>query len=176
MAKQITWEPKKVKVKDLIDNPKNPKILNEKGRSRLQKTLAKYGLAGTIICNTDLTIIDGHSRRKELEDGGQQEVWVSVPSRKLTDKEYKEFNAVIDLARAGDPDTMMIEEIIGEEAMDEWDIQTSKEDSEPKEVELKPFKRTHILFSFPPEKMAKLQPLLQKIKDFSFVEYEQSSN
>ena len=176
MGKVITWQPKQVKLKDLVANPKNPKILNKKGKDRLTKTLEKYGLAGTIICNTDLTIIDGHSRVKELMESDVQEVWVSVPSRNLTDKEYNEFNAIIDLARAGDPDTMMIEEIIGEEGMDEWDISTAKEDIEVSEVDLKPYKRTHILFSFPPEKMAKLQPLLQKIKDHSFVEYEQGSN
>ena len=176
MSKPITWEPRKVKVSDLTENPNNPKQLNEKGKKRLQKTLSKFGLAGTIICNTDLSIIDGHKRKKELEDGGIKEVWVSVPNRKLTQQEYNEFNAMIDLARAGDTDMMMVEEIIGEEMMDEYDLATEKEDLQPKDVELKPYKRTHVLLSFPPEKMMELQPLIQKITDHQYVEYEQGSN
>jgi hypothetical protein len=101
----IQWEPKKVKVEDLIENPKNPKTLNKTGKKRLQKSLSKFGLAGTIICNSDLTIIDGHSRKQELIAAGIEEVYVSMPSRALTDQEYKEFNAIIDLAQAGDPNS-----------------------------------------------------------------------
>lgn len=126
MSKEITWEPKKVKVSALKENPTNPKVLNEKGKSRLQKTLSKYGLAGTLVCNSDLSIIDGHSRKKELLASGIKDVWVSVPSRKLTKKEYEEFNAVFDLAKAGDSDMMLIEETFGDEFMEEWDLESIK--------------------------------------------------
>jgi len=174
--KQITWEPKKVKVADLRENPNNPKIINEQGKKRLQKSLAKFGLAGTIVVNKDLAIIDGHSRKKDLLEQGIQEVWVSVPSRQLTDKEYREFNAVFDVAKASDPDYIMMEETLGDDTMEEWDLASDKDDSKPKTVELKPYKRTHILLSFPPEKMVHIQEHLQKITEFSFVEYEQGAN
>jgi hypothetical protein len=123
----IQWEPKKVKVDDLIENPKNPKTLNETGKKRLQKSLSKFGLAGTIICNSDLTIIDGHSRKTELLAAGIEEVYVSVPSRALTDQEYKEFNAIIDLAQAGDPNFVMMEEIFQDEFFEEWELDQSGE-------------------------------------------------
>lgn len=176
MAKELIWQPQKVKVADLKENPNNPKILNEKGKARLQKSLGKFGLAGTIICNKDLSIIDGHSRKKDLEENNVVEVWVSVPNRQLTKKEYDEFNAIIDLAKAGDPDMVMIEETLGEELMEEYGLAGEKDDSKPKDVDLVPFKKTHVLLSFPPEKMVKIQALLQKICEFSFVEYEQSAN
>lgn len=134
MSKPITWEPKKVKVADLKENPDNPKLLNEKGQKRLHKLLGKYGLAGTLIVNTDYTIIDGHSRKKELEEKGIAEVYVSMPSRKLSKKEYDEMNAVFDLAKAGDPDTMMMEETFGDEFMEEWELKSSiNDDNEPEE-------------------------------------------
>jgi hypothetical protein len=123
----IQWEPKKVKVDDLIENPKNPKTLNEIGKKRLQKSLSKFGLAGTIICNSDLTIIDGHSRKTELLAAGIEEVYVSMPSRPLTESEYKEFNAIIDLAQAGDPNFLMMEEIFQDEFFEEWDLDQSGE-------------------------------------------------
>lgn len=162
-------------VSDLKENPKNPKILNEKGRQRLHLSLSKFGLAGTIICNVDLTIIDGHSRKKDLIDKGVKEVWVSVPSRKLTQKEYDEMNAMFDVAKAGDPDMMMIEEVIGEEVLEEWGFE-KKERPDIELVELKPFRQTHVLLSFPPERMIDLQDILQQLSDLDYVEYAQSSN
>lgn len=119
----IQWKPELVKVEDLKENPKNPKIINERGKSRLKKSLAKFGLAGTIICNTDLTIIDGHSRKKELIEAGIEEVWISKPDRKLSSKDYKEFNAIIDLAKAGDSDLKLIEQEFTEIFFEEWDIE-----------------------------------------------------
>jgi hypothetical protein len=176
MAKGIIWQPQKVKVADLKENPNNPKILNAKGKARLEILLGKFGLAGTIVCNKDLTIIDGHSRKRKLVEDTVTEVWVSVPSRQLTKKEYDEMNALFDLAKASDPDMQMIEETLSEETMEEYDLVNEKDDTKPKDVELVPFRKSHVLLSFPPEKMAKLQPLLQKICEFSFVEYEQSAN
>ncbi len=45
-----------------------------------------------------------------------------------------------------------------------------------KEWDLKPYKKTHILLSFPPELFGQIQEHLQKIMAISGVEYEQGSN
>lgn len=174
--KPITWSPKLVRVEDLKENPQNPKIINDQGKKRLQKSLSKFGLAGTIVVNKDLSIIDGHSRKKELMESGVVEVWVSVPSRQLTQKEYDVMNAMFDVAKAGDPDYILMEETLVEETMQEWELSSDKDDSKPKTVDLKPYKKTHILLSFPPEKLVHIQEHLQKITENTWCEYEQSSN
>lgn len=135
-------------------------------------------MAGTMIVNADMEIIDGHSRKKDLEAQGVLEVWVSVPSRQLTKKEYDEFNALYDIAKAGTPDMPMMEEVISEELMEEMELEKEEKQkgSALKYLELKPYVKTHVLLSFPPEKMIHIQPLLQKIVDIDGVEYEQSSN
>jgi len=125
----ITWEPKKVYVKDLKENPQNPKIITEAGRRRLHLSLDKFGLAGTMSVNDDLTIIDGHSRKSELEMRGIEEVWVSVPSRPLTDEEYKEMNAMFDHARAGEVDKFMTENLFRDEMLIEWDLKSPKKEA-----------------------------------------------
>jgi hypothetical protein len=51
-----------------------------------------------------------------------------------------------------------------------------KETLEYKEEEIKPYKKTHILLSFPPEKFLDIQPYIDKILKIEGVEYEQSSN
>ncbi len=171
----ITWEPRKMQLDELKENPGNPKIVNEVGKKRLHKSLEKFGLAGTIVVNADCMIIDGHSRKSDLKAKGITEVWVSMPSRMLTEKEYKEFNAIFDLAKAGDPDLLIIEEVLTDELMEEWDLNKT-EKSSIKEVEILPFRQTHVLLSFPPEKMIEIQDILQKLSDLPFIEYEQASN
>lgn len=175
----ITWEPKKVLLKDLIENPDNPKIITDLGRKRLKKSIERFGFAGMITCNLDLSIIDGHSRKKELENSKIKEVWVLMPSKLLTEKEYKDFNALYDVLRAGQPDMPVVEETVSEEVIEEMDMEQQKEKqkgSALKYLELKPYVKTHVLLSFPPEKMIHIQELLQKITDVPGVEYEQSSN
>lgn len=44
------------------------------------------------------------------------------------------------------------------------------------EIEIKPYTKTHILLSFPPEKLSEIEPLLKQIIDKEYIEYEQGSN
>jgi len=171
----IVWEPKKIKVSELVANPQNPKIITEVGKKRLQKSLSKFGLAGSIVANLDLQIIDGHSRVSDAIKNSIEEVWVSLPSRILTEEEYKLFNAMFDVAKVGEPDMLMIEEILGDDVIEEWDLEKN-EPAEIKEIQINPFKKTHVLLSFPPERMIDIQPLLQQLADKDFIEYEQTSN
>lgn len=46
----------------------------------------------------------------------------------------------------------------------------------PEDVELKGFQRTHLLLSFPPEKLIEIQDLLKPILEKPYVEFEQGSN
>jgi hypothetical protein len=52
------------------------------------------------------------------------------------------------------------------------------EDGELEEVmeEIRPYSRTHILLSFPPDKLIDISPWLEKIYEVKGVEHEQSSN
>lgn len=116
-AHGIQWKPLLVLVEQLKENPDNPKIITEGGKAKLRKSVGKFGLAGTIICNTDLTIIDGHSRKEWLMAEGIKEVYVSVPDRLLSPDEYREFNQVHDMIHAGELDKSLLDIDI----LNEWD-------------------------------------------------------
>ena len=118
----IKWKPIFAEVSKLKATPINPKIKSEIGVRRLKKSVEKFGLAGTIICNRDLTIIDGNSRLEEIIKTGVKKVWVSVPDKQLSETEFKQFNALHDLAVAGESDMVLIEEIIGEEVLNEFEF------------------------------------------------------
>lgn len=173
---QITWHTELIRVADLIENPNNPKKADKKGQERLRTSLEKFGIIIGGICNEDNMLIDGHSRKQDFIEMGIEEVEVRKPSRQLTEKEYNDLNALYDLVRAGESDMLMIEEILGEDTLQEFDLAKEKEKLIIETVELKPYVRTHILISFPPEKMIHIQEYLQKITAFSFVEVEQGSN
>jgi len=51
-----------------------------------------------------------------------------------------------------------------------------KEKTKEIEEQLKPFSKTHILISFPSEKLIEIEPFLKEILKISGIEYEQSSN
>ncbi len=168
----ITWSLKQVNASEVKPNPNNPKKQNAKGLSRLKKSLKKFGTVFDGICNADLTLIDGHSR---LQESGSQILKVFVPSRQLTEKEYLEMNAIFDAAKAGDLDNAILEETFEDDFFQEWEIDKSAK-PEITETELRPYTKTHVLISFPPEKMLQLQPLLEQIIKTEGVEYEQSNN
>jgi hypothetical protein len=120
MSKEkIVWTLTEVKASDLKPNPNNPKIRDAKGFKRLQKSLSKFGKVYDGIANKDMSLIDGHSR---LDLNTDDLVKVFIPSRQLDENEYKEMNAIFDIAKAGDTDQQMIEETFDDEFFDEWDI------------------------------------------------------
>jgi hypothetical protein len=128
MSKKITWELVEVKASEIKTNPKNPKKRNEKGFKRLQKSLEKFGKVFDGIINTDMTLIDGHSR---LEVSGRDEILrMFKPSRKLTQKEYSEMNAIFDMAKAGDIDEQILEEQFEESFFEEWEIDKKEQAAE----------------------------------------------
>jgi len=176
MNEEIKWTLKQVPAKDIKPNPDNPKVRDDKGFKRLQKSLSKFGKVFDGICNADLTLIDGHSR---FELNKSEVLNVFVPSRQLTPDEYRQMNAMFDVAKAGDIDWGIIENW-ETHILSEWDIDEVEslegEKKIIKETEIVPFKKTHILLSFDPEKIALIQKHIEDILKIEGIEYEQSSN
>ena len=112
-TKAITWKTKLVNVADVKPTPNNYKIKTDIGKARLQLSLKKFGLAGALVVNTDLTLIDGNSRLVEAKEKKQKKIEVSMPSRKLTPKEFTEMSAMFDFAVAGTVDMERIEKDLG---------------------------------------------------------------
>jgi DNA modification methylase len=90
----MKWITTRKKLKDLIEYEHNPRLLNEKQKEDLIKSLKKFSLAEIPAINLDNKIIAGHQRIKillELE-GPEFEIDVRVPDRQLTAKEFQEYN------------------------------------------------------------------------------------
>ena len=111
--KTITWKPTTVLVSKMKPGPNQFKIKTEIGKERLRESMKRFGNAGALVLNKDLTIIDGHSRYEEAKRNKVISVVALVPDRQLTPKEYTEMNAIYDYASAGGIDMDRIKTDLG---------------------------------------------------------------
>lgn len=186
---------KNASVKDLVFDDKNYNQGNPFGEGLIEKSFSKHGAGRSILLDKNNRIIAGNKSTQKFSDNGGENVIIvevtgdTLVAVKRTDidldsKQGREM-ALADNASAKANitwDTVTLSEDWTVDEQKEWGVELNTEfekimsDEEIKEEEIKPFKRTHILLSFPPEKMILIQELLQKIADFEFIEYEQSSN
>lgn len=90
---KLIWHNEKRKLSDLIPYGENPRQLTKKQHQDLTKSLKKFNLVEIPAINTDNKICAGHQRIAILkEQGNDIEIDVRVPNRKLTDKEFQEYN------------------------------------------------------------------------------------
>lgn len=181
----LQWRTEQRRVNDLLPWEKNPRKITEAKKQKMIESLQKFNLVDLPVCDIDNTLISGHQRLKAMQflGRGDEIVDVRFPNRKLTEKEIKEYSLLanshfgefdFDILKT-DFDDIKFDEIGVDITLSAFDFE-EKKPNKPETRELKPFEQTHILISFPPERLIDLQELLEKIKQFEFVEYDQSSN
>lgn len=122
MKKTIKWTPKFVDTKKIQPTPNNYKIKTDLGKERLSMSMNLFGNAAAVIVNTDYKLIDGNSRLEEEKEKGTKKMWVMMPDRKLSPKEYQEMSAMFDFAKAGEVDIDRIRQELGvtKDFYDRW--------------------------------------------------------
>ena len=163
-------------------NPDNPRVIKDAKFKKLVQSINEFPkmmALRPIVVDENNMAIGGNMRLKALKELGYKEIpdeWIKK-AKDLTDEEIKRF-IIADNVNFGEHDFDKLEEW-NFDLLESWGVDMPDFNNEilkPKEVELMPYKKTHVLLSFPPEKMIDLQPLLQQIVSFSFVEYEQNNN
>jgi hypothetical protein len=114
----IQWSVIKIDVSKIKPTPNNFKLKTEDGTERFKTSVDTYGLAGAVILNADYTLIDGNTRVEKAKEKGIKKIDASIPNRKLTPKEFADFSAMYDMARAGEVDILRIKEELG--TTDDW--------------------------------------------------------
>jgi len=112
--KTIKWKVVQVDVSKIKPTPNNYKLKTEDGSARFNTSVESYGLAGSVILNADFTLIDGNTRLEKAKEMKLKKIDASMPDRKLTPKEFKEFSAMYDMARAGEVDILRIKNELGD--------------------------------------------------------------
>ena len=193
---KLEWKTVQRRVGDLIPNPENYKKLSETKKKKLIASLEKFGLVDIPVIDYDEVLLSGHQRLVCLivMEKENDVIDVRYPNRKLTKEELKEYTLIAN-QQYGDVDFDLLDSFLADvdidldsigidmtsfnhtmETASSQIVNEPKEKREPETKELKPFKRVHVLLTFPPEKIVELQQFLEKIMAFDYVEYDQISN
>lgn len=97
--KKLQWHTEKIKLSNIIDNPLNPRKINDFGLKALENSIDKFNLVTLPVVdyiNKDgkYLIISGHQRIAILRAKGIEEVECRVPNRPLSEMELKEYTLI----------------------------------------------------------------------------------
>ncbi len=89
----LAWHNERRHVNDLLPFNKNPRVLSDKQREDLIRSLEKFGLVEVPAIDADNRIVAGHQRVAVLQllGRGEETIDVRVPNRKLTKSEYEQY-------------------------------------------------------------------------------------
>ncbi len=176
-----------MRINDIKLNPNNPRFIKDDRYQKLKnsiKDFPKMMKLRPIIIDDDGMILGGNMRYLAMKDLGFKEIpegWI-VKASELTEEERKRF-IITDNIPYGDwdEDKLANEWDIGE--LQEWgveleDIELADEEDIEEEINIKEYKRIHILISFHPDIYSEISNELEIIKTklTGKGEYEQSAN
>lgn len=87
----IEWREQKVLLKDLQPYERNPRRITKTQFERLKAAISKVGFHTPLLATIDYKILAGHQRLRALRELGVTEVVVRIPSRVLTEDEFKQI-------------------------------------------------------------------------------------
>lgn len=87
----ITWTEQTWPIERVKGYQRNPRKITKEQFERLKSAIESVGFHHPIAVDIDGTIISGNQRYRALCELGHKEVRVSVPSRQLTDKEFRQI-------------------------------------------------------------------------------------
>lgn len=169
-----------VKISLIKSNPDNPRTIKDADFFKLVDSIRNFPkmlLIRPIVVNEDMMILGGSQRMKAAQEAGMREVPI-IRASMLTPVEQKEF-IIKDNISSGDWDRELLDMQWDQTQLQKWGMEefAVKKTTEPiEQKELTAFRKTHVLISFPPEKIHLVQQMLEKIKSTPGIEYEQSSN
>lgn len=180
----IKIEIKRVKLSEIKLNPDNPRRIGNVEMDRLVKSLKEFPemmQLREIVVDEDMTILGGNMRYLALKKSCEKECLAKIV-KGLSPEQKREF-IVKDNAAFGEWDMDALANTWSDLPLADWGIELPKEwtsqakdEVEYEEKEIRPYVMTHVLLSFPPEKLLEINKHLEEILKIEGVEYEQGSN
>ena len=184
---------KLIATEELTPHPDNPNHHPEKQVALLAGIIQTKGFRQVItVSRQSGYIVYGHCRLMAAKRLGLEKVPVEYQDFKTPEFELSCMLDDNHIAELSNLDAEQVGEIIAElkaknfplqltgytpEELDSFTITPSQmADMSYAVEELKPYERTHILLSFPPELFGKIEPLIERVRQIDGVEYEQGSN
>lgn len=170
----------------------NPRTISDEALAGLARSIEKFGCVEPIVVNVRAgknIVIGGHQRLKVLKTAGVKEALCVVVNLAETDEKLLNLSlnnrqiqgrfveAIGDYIESLKSNMTCPEDLLDlkiEQLQEE--IYCRKESMKYQEESLRPFRKTHVLLSFEPSVLSKIQGFLEEIIKTEGVEYEQGSN
>lgn len=120
-------------INDLKNWDINPRTINNEKYDELIQNIEDLGSFEPLVADIDGTVISGNQRLKIAKQLGQSEIEVSIPERKLTDKERKKIGIIAN-THAGDFDIEVLN-VEFDDVLEELDLGDLLPDIEEIEAE-----------------------------------------
>lgn len=178
---------------ELISDDKNINLGSLEGKEMIEHSFEKHGAGRSILIDKNNKIIAGnksldgfvHSEGKKIvivETTGDTLIAVKRTDIDIDSKEGREM-AIADNQTSKVNyvmDAEVVQMLSGEHEINttEWGIEFDDDGTQKRIIEedLRPFTKTHILLSFPPQLLIDIAPHLEAIRKIRGVEVEQASN
>lgn len=180
----VKIETKKVKLSEIKLNPDNPRRISNSAMDKLVKSLHEFPEMmelREIVVDETMTILGGNMRFLVLQKIKAKECIAKIVTG-LSPEQKREF-IIKDNSTFGEWDMDALSNAWSDLPLIDWGIDipeawmsTTKEELSERTEEIKPYKMSHVLISFPPEKIMEIEKYLEKITKIEGIEYEISSN
>ena len=90
----MKWHTEVRKISELKSWEDNPRTITDEEYNKLKGSIDELGNFDPLVIDTDGTVLAGNQRLRIYLERGIKEVEVSVPERKLTDKEIKKIGVL----------------------------------------------------------------------------------
>jgi len=188
MKKNINIDNLEINRGQLEGLPKNPRFIRDNRFKNLKKSIIEAPEMLELreilvypISKEKYIVIAGNMRLRACMELGYKEVPCKVIDPETPVSKLREY-VIKDNVDFGENDFKLISSEWNNFNLEDWGIENFKDFNiletlnEKKEIETRPFKKTHILISFSPEVLLEIQPFIDEILKNKNVEYEQSSN
>jgi hypothetical protein len=185
---------KKIKtIEDLSFDQSNINKGSEWGTALLERSLSEVGAGRSVLADKNGVLIAGNktieaagalglSKIKVVQTTGEEIVVVQRTDLDINSKAGAKMKILDNTVSKHNyiEDAEISEAVCEDYAIDGEQYGLSgapeHEDTKIKKIAVEPYEKTHVLISFPPDRMLQLQNLIEQIGKIEGVEIEQSSN
>lgn len=165
----------------IIPYENNNKIHPENQIKIIAESIKKFKFDQPIVIDENNIVIKGHGRLLAAQQLGLEKCPVIIRTD-MSEAEKKASRIADNKSNESEWDFAALDIELAELKEMDFDIdwmefgKNKKERGGMETIRIKPYKKTHILLSFPPERIIDIKEHLEKILEFDFIDYEQSSN
>lgn len=161
--KKLKWTTVQRRVGDLKIWAQNPRFITKRGKQKLHESLEQFDLVEIPVIDTDDTVIAGNQKVTLLMEAGRADevIDVRIPNRPLTEAERKRYGLMSNIHQ-GEWDYQVLESEFADVDLEEVGVPEfpEPESKYKKTIELRPFKKAHVLLTFSLEMAGEVEKAL----------------